>query len=117
MNEFKEAQKDLDIVNNLIQLSRDGPNVNWAFFNALEEYRKTEDPSERILIVQTNKLLTLDLKSKGNLIPLDSINVGFGAESVNRKLATTKKTLEPAFRIGVTAFLIHLIQNLFQNAF
>lgn len=44
MNEFKEAQKDLDIVKNLIQLSRDGPNVNWAFFNALEEYRKTEDP-------------------------------------------------------------------------
>ena len=35
MNEFKKAHKDLDIVNNLIQLSMDGPNVNWAFLDTL----------------------------------------------------------------------------------
>ena len=40
------------------------------------------------------KLLTLDLKSEENLIPLDSINIGFGAKSVLRKLSTTEKTLE-----------------------
>ena len=50
MNEFKKAHKDLDIVNNLIQLSMDGPNVNWAFLDTLEEYRKTEDPNAPTLI-------------------------------------------------------------------
>ena len=50
MNEFKNAHKDLDIVNNLIQLSMDGPNVNWAFLDTLEEYQKTEDPNAPTLI-------------------------------------------------------------------
>ena len=50
MNEFKKPHKDLDIVNNLIQLSMDGPNVNWAFLDTLEEYRKTEDPNAPTLI-------------------------------------------------------------------
>ena len=38
MNEFKEAHKDLHILNNLTQLSMDGPNVNWAFLDSFEEY-------------------------------------------------------------------------------
>ena len=42
----------------------------------------------------TYKLLALDLKSGENLIPLDSIKLGYGAESVLRILPTTKKTLE-----------------------
>ena len=42
VNEVKEKhKKDLDIVNNLIQLSMDDPNVNWVFFDTLEEYWKT----------------------------------------------------------------------------
>ena len=40
MAEFKKAHKDLGIVNNLVQLSMDGPNVNWAFKDKLEEHRK-----------------------------------------------------------------------------
>ena len=50
MNEFKKAHKDLDIVNNLIQLSVDGPNLNWAFLDTLEEYQKTEDANAPTLI-------------------------------------------------------------------
>ena len=50
MNEFKKAHKDLDIVNNLIQLSMDGPNVNWASLDTLEEYRKIENPNAPTLI-------------------------------------------------------------------
>lgn len=42
VNEVKEKhKKDLDIVNNLIQLSMDDPNVSWVFFDTLEEYWKT----------------------------------------------------------------------------
>ena len=61
------------------------------------------------------KLLTLDLKSEENLIPLDSINIGFGAKSVLRKLSTLEKTLERSFRKGTRATLIHLIQKLFEK--
>ena len=50
MVDFKKAHKDLDIVHNLIQLSMDGPHVNWAFHRDLEEYRKTEDPDAHSLI-------------------------------------------------------------------
>ena len=61
------------------------------------------------------KLLTLDLKSEENLIPLDSINIGFGAKSVLRKLSTTEKTLERSLRKGARAALIRLIQKLFEK--
>lgn len=50
MDEFKRVHKELDIVNNLVQLSMDGPNVNWAFLDALERYRKEEDPSSPSLL-------------------------------------------------------------------
>ena len=60
-------------------------------------------------------LLTLDLKSEENLIPLDSLNLGFGAKSVLRKLSTTEKTLERSFRKGARAALIRLIQKLFEK--
>ena len=36
MDDFKKAHKDLDVVHNLLQLSMDGPNINWAFHGALE---------------------------------------------------------------------------------
>ena len=61
------------------------------------------------------KLLTLDLKSEENLILLDSINIGFGATCVLRKLSTTEKTLERSFRKGARAALIHLILKLFEK--
>ena len=41
MLDFKKAHKNLDIVNNLVQLSMDGPNVNWTFLDSLEECRKS----------------------------------------------------------------------------
>ena len=50
MVDFKKAHKDLDIVHNLIQLSMDGPHVNWAFHRDLEEYRKTEDPDAHSIL-------------------------------------------------------------------
>ena len=49
------------------------------------------------------------------MIPLDSINIGFGAKSVLRKLSTTEKTLERSFRKGARAALICLIQKLFEK--
>jgi len=45
MVEFKKAHDSLDIVHNLVQVSMDGPNVNWAFINLLVEYRKNQDAS------------------------------------------------------------------------
>ena len=44
MDEFKAAHKNMDIVNNLVQLSMDGPNVNWSFHSQLEDYRKEITP-------------------------------------------------------------------------
>ena len=31
MEDFKKAHSGLDIINNLVELPMDGPNVNWAF--------------------------------------------------------------------------------------
>ena len=51
MEVFKKAHNGLDIINNLGQLSMDGSNVNWAFLEELEKYRKLEDPKVSSLIV------------------------------------------------------------------
>ena len=51
LNDFKKAHKDLDIVNNLVQLSMDGPNVNWSMHRVLDDFRKEENPSAPSLIV------------------------------------------------------------------
>ena len=40
----------LDIVHNLVQLSMDGSNVNWAFHEVLESYCKIEDPNAPTLL-------------------------------------------------------------------
>ena len=45
VEEFKSSHKEFDFVNALIQISMDGPNVNWAFHRALGELRKAEDPN------------------------------------------------------------------------
>ena len=50
MLDFKKAHKDLYIVNNLVQLSMDGPNVNWAVLDSLEEYRKSPNQSAPDLV-------------------------------------------------------------------
>ena len=44
LKDFKTAHKDLDIVKKLVQLSMDGPNVNWKFQDNLEDYRREENP-------------------------------------------------------------------------
>ena len=46
----KKAHKELDIVHNLMQLSMDGPHVNWAFMDQLKEHRQTEDPNAPDLV-------------------------------------------------------------------
>ena len=50
MEDFKKAHEGLDIVHNLVQVSMDGPHVNWAFMDVLAEYRKTQDPQSPELI-------------------------------------------------------------------
>ena len=50
MDDFKRVHEELDIVNNLMQLSVDGPNVNGAFLNTLENNRKEEDPDAPFLL-------------------------------------------------------------------
>ena len=44
VEEFKSSHKELDLVNDLIQISMDGPHVNWCFHRALSELRKAENP-------------------------------------------------------------------------
>ena len=51
MENFKKAHNGLDIISNLVQLSMDGPNVNWAFLEGQEKYRKLENPKVPSLIV------------------------------------------------------------------
>lgn len=50
MDDFKRVHEELDIVNNLMQLSVDGPNVNGAFLNTLENNLKEEDPDAPSLL-------------------------------------------------------------------
>ena len=50
MDDFKEVHKKLNIVSNFGQLSMDGPNVNWALQDILENYHKEEDPKASSLL-------------------------------------------------------------------
>ena len=51
MEDFKKVHNGPDIINNLVQLSIDSPNVNWAFLEELEKYRKLENPKVPSLTV------------------------------------------------------------------
>ena len=62
-----------------------------------------------------NKLLQIDLNEKNNLLPIESIDVGFGAKVVLRKLTTVEKTLECQFRKESQTFLVYLIKKLFER--
>ena len=48
---LKEVHKDLDLVLNLVQVSIDGPNVNWKTVEIIEDHRKIQDPNCPNLIV------------------------------------------------------------------
>ena len=61
------------------------------------------------------KLINLDLKKQENLLPIESINVGFGAKSVLQILTTTEKTMQHHFRKDVHIYLISLVQKIFQR--
>lgn len=50
LDDFISAHNELDIVHNLVQVSMDGPNVNWKFLNVLAEHRKSEDPGSPSLL-------------------------------------------------------------------
>ena len=47
---FKAIFKNLSYVNHLIQVSMDGPNVNWAFLDLLQEDIKTINPEAPTLL-------------------------------------------------------------------
>ena len=51
MEDFKKTHNGLDFINNLVQLPMDGPNINWAFLEELEKYRKLENLKVPSLIV------------------------------------------------------------------
>ena len=48
---LKEVHKDLDLVHNLIQVSMDGPNVNWKTVEIIDDHRKIQDQNCPNLIV------------------------------------------------------------------
>ena len=45
LKKLQEALHDLNITDNLVQVSMDGPNVNWKLLSLLSEERKNENPS------------------------------------------------------------------------
>ena len=61
------------------------------------------------------KLINLDLNKKGNLLPIESSNVGCGAKSVLRIMTATEKRLEHLFRINAQTLLICLVQKMFES--
>ena len=58
-----------------------------------------------------NKLLQIDLDDKNNLLPIKSIDVGFGGKVVLKKLTTVEKTLECQFWKESQTFLVYLIKK------
>ena len=50
MDDFKKVHGKFDIVHSLVQLSMNGPNVNWAFYEVLQSYCKIEDPNASSLL-------------------------------------------------------------------
>ena len=47
---FKDVHSDLDLPHNLIQISMDGPNVNWAAIKIIYENCKLDDPDAHDLL-------------------------------------------------------------------
>ena len=62
------------------------------------------------------KLLQVDLNDKNNLLPIESIDVGFGAKVVLRKLTTVEKTLERQLQKELQTFSVYLIRNFLKDA-
>ena len=58
------------------------------------------------------KLLKLDLTKEVNLLPIESINVGFRAKAKLRELKTTEKTLMQHLWNGAQALLVRVIEKL-----
>ena len=48
---LKEVHKDLDLVHNLVQVSMDGPNVDWKTVEIIEDHQKIQNPNCPNLIV------------------------------------------------------------------
>ena len=62
-----------------------------------------------------NNLLQIDLNNKNNLLPIEFIDVSFGAKVVLRKLTIVEKILECQFRKESQTFLVYLIKKLFER--
>ena len=61
------------------------------------------------------KLMNIVLKKEYNLLPLEPINVGFGAKAVLKKLKTVEKPHDRQFRKSARAMLVKLHQKLFER--
>ena len=48
---LKEGHKNLVLVCNPVQVSMNGPNVNWKAVEIIEDHQKIQDPNCRNLIV------------------------------------------------------------------
>ena len=57
----------------------------------------------------------IDLRKEENLLPVDSVNIGFGARKLPRKLTITEKTQERQFRLEVRSFLARLLEKIFER--
>ena len=65
--------------------------------------------------ISSYKLMKIDLRKEENLLPVDSVNIGFGARKLLRKLTTTEKTQELQFRLEVRSFLACLLEKIFER--
>ena len=65
--------------------------------------------------ISSYKRMEIDLRKEENLLPVDSVNIGFGARKLLRKLTTTEKTQERQFRLEVRSFLARLLEKIFER--
>lgn len=66
--------------------------------------------------LQPSQFLKLDLRKEANLLPAESVNIGFGAKRVLKKLKTTEKPDERKFRLEARSFLANLLEKLFERS-
>ena len=104
LNHFNQAEKPLTV---------------FLYFQLRELIRSLLERFVQPHVLESNaspyKLINLDLKKQENLLPIEFINVGFGAKSVIRNITTTEKTMECQFRKDVQIYLISFVQKIFQR--
>ena len=97
---FKEIHKDLDLVHNLVQVSMDGPNVNWKTVEIIKDHQKIQD------------------QNCPNLIAIDScglhvVHGAYGAEQNTTDWSLEKflKTIYSIFKVAPACHEGYLVAN------